>query len=94
MIELNKNATIIITDCSKYNFFGDIGLKNPFAPQIEWKKHNSPYVWKKILQQSQYNSINVEWINHNSLRTAGSIIFGNKYMSYLLNSYFLIKCKT
>ena len=62
--------------------------------KIEWKKHNSPYVWKKILQQSQYNSINIEWINHNSLRTAGSIIFGNKYMSYLLNSYFLIKCKT
>tara|TARA_Y100001970_G_scaffold199595_1_gene242794 strand:+ start:29447 stop:31381 length:1935 start_codon:yes stop_codon:yes gene_type:complete len=91
---LNEDAEIIITDCSKYNLFGDLGIKNPFAPQIEWEKHNSPYAWKKILLKSEFHSITVEWINHNSLRSIGSWLFGNKYMSYFLNSYFLIKCKT
>ena len=91
--KLNDNAEIIITDCSRHNLFGDLKIKNPFAPQIEWEKHNSPYVWKDILAKANFNSISIEWVNHNSLRSTGLLIFGNRFMSYLLNSYFLIKCK-
>lgn len=91
--KLNDDAEIIITDCSRYNFFGDLNIKNPFAPQIEWEKHNSPYLWKEMLTKAKFNSISVEWVNHNSLRSTGLLIFGNRFMSYFLNSYFLIKCK-
>ena len=89
----NQNCTLIITDCSRHNFFGDLRINNPFVPQIEWNKHCTPYLWKKLLAKSKFKNIEIKWINHNSTRNIGKYIIGNKYLSYFLNSYFLIKCK-
>ena len=91
--KLNDDANIIITDCSNSNLFGDLNIKNPMAPQIEWNKHNPPEIWKIILMKSGFKKIKIKWINHSSLRGVGLFLFGNKYASYFLNSYFLIKCK-
>jgi SAM-dependent methyltransferase len=35
----NFGTSLIIADCSRRNFFPDLGLTNPFARGIEWHKH-------------------------------------------------------
>ena len=39
---LDQRGVIIVTDCGPKNFWPMLGLKNPFAPSIEWNLHQSP----------------------------------------------------
>ena len=47
----SSGAKLIVCDCSKYNFFALLGIKNPFAPTIEWHKHQAPEIWVDLLSQ-------------------------------------------
>jgi len=36
---------VIMSDCSRRNVFGDLGLRSPFMPKVAWAKHQNPSVW-------------------------------------------------
>jgi len=88
-----KGAVLIICDCSRYNFFNLLNIKNPIAPEIEWDKHQSPQFWANMLKQFGFISPKVIWIPPKPLRNFGKIIFGNKYLSFFLQSYFCLTMK-
>lgn len=83
-------ATIIICDCSRYNIFATLKTKNPFAPSIEWHKHQSPKVWSSIFSKAGFEQTKIRWSSFNRLRLLGSVLLGNKIMSYFLNSHFCL----
>lgn len=84
------NAKLIITECSRYNFFASLGIRNPFAPEIEWHKHQSPEFWSNMLSDYGFVNPKTRWTSFNFLRKLGRLLFGNRFASYFLTSAFLL----
>ena len=81
-------AKLIVCDCSRYNFFALLRIKNPFAPTIEWNKHQAPEIWVNLLSQVEFINPSVRWTSFNTLRSPGRVLLGNKLLSYFLRSDF------
>lgn len=71
---LNNSGKIIVTDCSRYNFWGMLGLKSPFAPSIEWSLHQSPYLIKKLFENQGFKHFNIRWTPFKRFGILGRII--------------------
>ena len=56
----SSGAKLIVCDCSRYNFFALLGIKNPFAPTIEWHKHQAPEIWVDLLSQVGFVNPRIE----------------------------------
>ncbi len=84
----NPGATIILTDCSRYNLFAALGVRNPFLRNIEWHKHQSPEVWARLLEDVGLVRPQVTWSSFNTLRHWGEAVLANWFVSYLLMSHF------
>lgn len=52
---MKNHGKLIITDCSNRNFWGDIGLNNIFARNINWEKHQSPKYWSNLLSSAGFS---------------------------------------
>lgn len=81
-------AKLIVCDCSRYNFFALFRIRNPFAPTIEWHKHQAPEVWVDLLSQVGFVNPRIRWTSFNTLRSPGRVLLGNKLLSYFLRSDF------
>ena len=87
---LRPGATIVISDCARHNFFGDLGLRNPLVPSIDWKKHQQPKTWIKLLETCGFSSATVHWGIHSTLGPWGRRLLGNAFVFYFLSSYFIL----
>lgn len=86
----SPSSKLIICDCSNKNFFKFIGFKNPFAPSIEWQKHQSPELWASLLKECGFRKEKIRWTSFNRLGRWGNLILGNKFFSYFLSSHFCL----
>ena len=86
----NKGAKLIICDCSRYNFFAMFKIRNPFAPTIEWHKHQAPEVWAILLGEAGFRNPKIRWSSFNRLRNWGRVLFGNRLMAYFMTSHFCL----
>lgn len=87
---MSVGGKLVITDCSRYNFFGLMGVGNPFAPAVEWHKHQSPYLWAALLCSAGFRDPKVGWISPNCLGRVGRALLGNKAAAFFLRSYFCL----
>lgn len=87
---LRPGATIVISDCARRNFFGDLGLRNPLTPTINWNKHQQPRTWIVLLRSCGYVEPKVRWGIHASLGPLGRVLLGNALAFYFLSSYFIL----
>ena len=85
---MTRNGTLIVADCSRYNFFPLLGFRNPLAPQVEWEKHQSPAVWTALLAAVGFGHPRVCWTSPNRLGKVGRIALGNRFAGYFLLSHF------
>ena len=85
------NATLIVCDCSPDNFFARVGMRNPFAPAIEWHKHQSPELWADLLGDVGFRDPRIRWTPLNRLRDAGKPFTGNRLAAFFLASHFCLK---
>lgn len=89
LIELaSDGALVIVTDCSSKNFFGLLQIRNPFAPTIEWEKHQQPLVWTNLLESVGFIDPEVHWLVPQRLGRLGQTFLGNRICAYFLSSYF------
>lgn len=65
---LNHTGVLVILDCSRYNFWPLLGVKNPFCPQIQWEKHQPPQLWVELLQQCGLKEPRIKWTSFKTLR--------------------------
>lgn len=86
----NTGAKLIVCDCSRYNFFALTKIRNPFAPSIEWHKHQSPKVWSRLLAEVGFVNPRVEWSSFNRLYKWGRLLTGNRLAAYFLTSHFCL----
>lgn len=83
-------AWLVVSDCSKRNFWASVGIHNPFAPSIEWEKHQKPELWAELLGSAGFRTHGLRW---NALARAGKMgqaVLGNRLGGYLTNSHFIL----
>jgi len=90
---LKNNGIIIIADCTNNNFFNKVGIKSPLTSDIEWKKHQKPETWIKILHEVGFSESKFVWTSQKQLRSIGKILFSNRIAAYFLLSHFIIHSK-
>jgi SAM-dependent methyltransferase len=88
-----KEADLIICDCSRHNFFDRLGIRNPFDPNIEWHKHQSPETWMDLLLAVGFTNPVTRWSAPGSLGKLGAALFSNKIMSYFFTSHFCLNMR-
>lgn len=83
-------ARLIIADCSRYNFWHQLRLRNPVASTIEWHKHQRPEYWSSLLSASGFVNPHIRWTSPARFGTIGRLLFGNWLASYLTTSHFCL----
>lgn len=78
---------LIITDVARRNFFGDLGWRNPWAPTIEWHKHQQPETWSKLFAAAGFCESRLTWISNSIWGPLGGLQ-RNRPCAYLRDSYF------
>ncbi len=86
----NPGAKLIICDCSRYNLFALLHLKNPLAPTIEWHKHQSPQFWSRMLEEFNFANPKIRWSPLGIPRGIGRLLLGNRIVAYCLWSQFCL----
>ena len=87
---LKPYGKILIADCGNKNLFGDLGIRNPFAGDIDWKIHQEPNIWIDILKEQGFHDLKINWSTFNSLGKTGRYFFENKFFAYLTLSHFYL----
>ena len=93
---MNPGGVAIITDCSRHNLFGDLRLKHPLSPTIDWEIHQSPGYWAQLLEHSGFERPQISWFVPRPLDFLGSLV-KNKIVAYFLASRFRLvmrKCQS
>jgi 2-polyprenyl-3-methyl-5-hydroxy-6-metoxy-1,4-benzoquinol methylase len=83
-------ARLVVVDCSNHNFFALLRIKNPFAPTVDWRKHQAPEVWISLLREAGFDSPIVKWLSFNLLYGVGRALTGNRVASYFTSSDFCL----
>ena len=79
---------ILITDCSRRNFWGDFGIKSPFAPSIEWNLHQPPSLVKSLFDNDKFSFV-LRWSPFKRFGWMGRLIsFLGIIPSYFMQSHF------
>jgi SAM-dependent methyltransferase len=78
---------LIIADVARRNLFGDLGWRNPWAPTIEWHKHQQPETWARLFIAAGFCEPRISWISNSVWGPLGSLQ-RNRSCAYLRDSYF------
>jgi SAM-dependent methyltransferase len=81
---------LIVVDAARRNLFGDLGVRNPLAPTIEWEKHQSPELWAALFADVGFSHPRIRWNSFSTLRSFGRVTTGNRLAAYCLNSMFCL----
>jgi len=88
MEELAHSGTkLIIADCSRYNLFGLLGVKNPMALSIKWHTHQSPYLWVTMLERFGFARKSLRWTTPGRF---SQLFLDNPVASFFLISHFVL----
>lgn len=90
---LKKNGMLIISDCSRKNFWYNIHQTNPFIKNIEWEKHQAPGLWRVIAEDANFKCEKLTWSTFNRFGHIGKILLGNALTAYFLSSHFNLYLK-
>jgi lipopolysaccharide exporter len=87
---MNPGGKLILVDCSRYNFYTLLGLRNPMWPEINWRKHQTPWVWARMLSKFGFVNRKITWIPSRYFGAIGSFLTGNLVGSFFLRSAFIL----
>jgi cyclopropane fatty-acyl-phospholipid synthase-like methyltransferase len=87
---MKPGGKLIIIDAARHNFFGDLRLRNPMSPNIEWFKHRQPEYWAELLGECGFAEAHIRWSSGKLLRYAG-ITTLPKALSYFGQSIFRLE---
>ena len=93
---LNNKGQVIVTDCARNNFWPKLGLKNPFAPSIDWHLHQSPKMIVSLFKETDSNySFSLRWSPFKRFDGLGRILslFGFLPSFFMQSHYNLIFIK-
>lgn len=91
---LNINGLISVSDCSSFNFYNYLGLKNPFSPTIEWHLHQPPKVLIEIFKKENFKFLKLRWSPFKRFGVIGRLLSGLGFIpSFFMQSHYNILFK-
>jgi len=87
---IKPGGKLIILDAARHNVFGDLGMRNPMSPNIEWFKHQQPEYWAQLLSDCGFGKPDIRWTSGKLLRHA-RITSIPKTLSYFGQSVFRLE---
>jgi SAM-dependent methyltransferase len=87
---MKPGGKLIVLDAGRRNIFGDLGVRNPMSPNIEWFKHQQPVYWSTLLSDCGFGQPQIRWNAGKLLRHAG-ITRIPQALSYLGQSIFRLE---
>jgi SAM-dependent methyltransferase len=87
---MRPGGKLIIMDAARHNIFGDLGIRNPMSPNIEWFKHQQPQFWAEMLGKCGFANPDIRWSSGKLLRYAG-VRSIPRALSYLGQSIFRLE---
>jgi SAM-dependent methyltransferase len=86
-----REARLVVTDCSRHNFFAALKVTNPLCRSIEWQKHQPPEVWAELLEEAGFTRPRVRWQPLYRFGAAGQRLLANRIAAYFLKSMFRLE---
>ena len=90
---MSPGGVVVFTDVARRNLLGDLGLRHPLIPAIQWYKHQSPYLWAALLKDAGFVDVRVSWLSPGVYLQAGWPL-RNRVMAYLTRSEFRIAARS
>lgn len=86
---LSTDGHVVVADCSRINFFNSIGLRNPFAPSIEWELHQHPPLLIKLFAANNLELVSLRWSPFKRFGSFGRLLSKLGFpISYFMQSHF------
>lgn len=85
---LSQDGTIVVCDCTRHNLFDRCGTASPFAPTIDWAKHQSPNVWRRLLEDVGFGAPVVRWSTFGLGGRVGELLLANRFVAFVLFGHF------
>lgn len=80
---VSPGGHLLLTDGTPVNLWPLLRLRNPFAPTIEWHKHQPPEVWEELAAEAGFRKCCLTWTTPSSMGTFGRILLGNRLGAFL-----------
>lgn len=87
---VRPNGHLLAADCSRYNLFGMLRVRNPFVPDIEWEIHQQPRLWAALLAESGFAQADIRWNPMTRAGRPGELLLANWVGAFLTTSHFTI----
>jgi SAM-dependent methyltransferase len=82
---------IWISDCARHNLFGDLRVRNPLVPYIDWELHHQPGTWCQLMEQAGLVCDHIVWNFTSRLGSRVQRAFSRRMPCYLTTSHFTIR---
>lgn len=84
---VRSGGAVVVADCARSNLWPDLGLRCPFAPWIEWEKHQDPAQWIRVFERAGFKVASRRWSPYYGIRTLSA----NSVFHYLTCSHFTLQ---
>jgi len=85
---------LLVADCSRRNIFGDLRVRNPFVPDIEWHLHHQPSLWRAFAADAGFVDPEIRWNAMTRTGRVGEILLSNALGAYLTQSHFTLRMRS
>jgi SAM-dependent methyltransferase len=89
----NRGGVIVIAEQAPRNLFRSLGVANPFTPRVEWHKHQSPYLWRRVMESAGYVAAEIRWEYPLRLGGAARALMSNRVAAFFYTSRFLLRMR-
>ena len=87
---LRPGGRLVIADCFRRNLFAQLGLRNWFAPNIEWELHQQPATWVSLFEETGFQFSGLRYQSFNSLGRIGPVLMNNWLAAYCITGDFIL----
>ena len=91
---LEPGGTFVFADVARVNYWDRLGRKSPFAPEIEWWKHQEPETWCELAREARLEPLSIRWSHpfYRMQRVLGPLL-ASRTAARCLASWFIVSAK-
>jgi SAM-dependent methyltransferase len=90
---MTPGGIVVVTECDRNNVFPLLGFTNPFSTTIEWHKHQSPYLWRELMESVGFVDPEMCWEYPLRLVDLGRLFMSNRFSAFFYQSRFLLRMR-
>lgn len=89
---LAPGGDLILADAMRWNLFGLLGIRNPMKPTTNWRIHQQPPTWMKLLHEAGFEQVSLHYRVPFELRRY-EWLMDNRAASFVTLSSFTLHCR-